>query len=491
MYYKILSKIPSAVLIDSKQIEDKIDPNYNNALYIEYLDNQYDVINYSVSKNGDIIEELTDYTANGSFAWLKDNVSYSDNTGIPFVKIKNITDNGFDFNDLVYVDIDTYTKLKKSQLNGGELLFSKTGSVGLTLVVPKDCDKMSLADNIFKVIYKSDIDVHYVDAFYKSKYGKMWVKRLLQGGVQPTIIKESFRQIKIPIPSKEIQKYIGDKVRKAEELREEAKRLKKEAEEILNNELNKNKADRFNIKNEYIFINDKPNILYVSEELIDNTRIEAVFYKKEDLEIDSKLVEYKHGYKLLKDICVKITDGTHKTPTYIENGVTFISSKNILEDEIDFENVKYISKEEHKEISKRCNVEHGDLLFTKIGRIGYAKVVPDKLDTFSIFVSVALLKLKKKVIDEYFLQVFLNSEYGKKQSKRLSKGSNQPDFHLEDIGQLKIPILPIEIQKEIGNKMRKVEELKYDVRVLIHEAKQDVEDLIEGNFDMSKIKKIN
>lgn len=40
--------------------------------------------------------------------------------------------------------------------------------------------------------------------------------------------KNSLENFLIPIPSPEIQKYIGDKVRRAEELREEAKKLKEE-----------------------------------------------------------------------------------------------------------------------------------------------------------------------------------------------------------------------------------------------------------------------
>lgn len=488
MKFTIFSKTPSVIWINSKEIADKIDPNYNKAIYMENLDSRYEEANINIKENGDIIEELTDYTANGSFAWLKENVKYSNNKEVPFIKIKNITEFGFDFNDLAYVTKATYENLKKSQLKGGELLFSKTGSVGVTLVVPTDCEKMSLGDNIFKVKYKPEIDVHYIDAFFKSIYGSMWVSRFLQGGVQKTIIKESFRQIKVPIPFPEIQKYIGDKVRKAEELREETKRLKKEAEEILKRELASKKVDGelINTDEKNIFIYDRPNIVYVKANLIDDSRIEADFYRKEDIKLDMEFSNYSNGYRLLGDICNKITDGTHKTPQYTEDGVVFISSKNVLDNEIDFNNTKYISKEEHEEISKRCNVESGDILFTKVGRIGYAKVVPREKCEFSIFVSVALLKLNES-INPYYVEAFLNSDQGRRQSVRLCKGSNQPDFHLEDIAKIKIPIPSIEKQNEIGDLMKRLEELKNRSKRLIQEAKKDVEDLIEGNFDMSKL----
>jgi type I restriction enzyme S subunit len=217
-------------------------------------------------------------------------------------------------------------------------------------------------------------------------------------------------------------------------------------------------------------IAQKPNIVYVSPSMIDD-RIEAIYYKQQYLDADEKIVSFDTGYVFLKDLCSKITDGTHKTPNYTTKGLKFISSKNVSEDGIDFENVKYISKEEHHEISKRCKVEAEDILLTKVGRIGYAKIVPANVPDFSIFVSVALLKLKGNM-DNAFIEVFLNSKYGRIQSEKLAKGSNQPDFHLEDIAEIKIPIPSPEIQKYIGDKVRKAEELREEAKRLIKEAEE-------------------
>jgi len=213
-----------------------------------------------------------------------------------------------------------------------------------------------------------------------------------------------------------------------------------------------------------------PSMVYVSPKMIDD-RVEASYYRKQYLDVDEKIVTFNNGFMYLKNLCTKITDGTHKTPDYKPEGIKFITAKNILEDGIDFEDVKYISKDEHNEISKRCKVEPGDMLFTKVGRIGYAKVVPANVPNFSIFVSVALLKLKGNV-DSRFIEAFLNSKYGRIQSERLVKGSNQPDFHLEDIAEIKVPIPSPEIQKYIGDKVRKAEELREEAKRLIKEAEE-------------------
>ncbi len=140
-----------------------------------------------------------------------------------------------------------------------------------------------------------------------------------------------------------------------------------------------------------------------------------------------------------------LTDGTHRTPTYTDSGIKFISVTNVTENDIDFLNTKYISQNEHNELIKRCNPEPGDILLTKIGSIGRAAVVPENCPNFSLFVSVALLKLKDNINPEY-LCAYLNTPLCKKQFERHLKGIGVPDLHLENIEQTQIilPDLPIQ-----------------------------------------------
>lgn len=67
----------------------------------------------------------------------------------------------------------------------------------------------------------------------------------------------------------------------------------------------------------------------------------------------------------LSQVCKKITDGTHKTPRYLDHGITFISAKNIIDGKLDFMDIKYISKGEYQEIQRRCQTEQGDVLLAK------------------------------------------------------------------------------------------------------------------------------
>ncbi len=57
------------------------------------------------------------------------------------------------------------------------------------------------------------------------------------------------------------------------------------------------------------------------------------------------------------DLAFLVTDGTHKTPTYVESGVRFVSAKDIRTGKLIFDDCKYIALEEHHELIRRCKPE--------------------------------------------------------------------------------------------------------------------------------------
>ena len=95
--------------------------------------------------------------------------------------------------------------------------------------------------------------------------------------------------------------------------------------------------------------------------------------------------------KFFDEITNKITDGTHSTPNYVSEGIPFLSTQNIVPfRDFDFDDYeKYISKEEHKKLKKRCNPKKGDILISKCGTIGRSKLVTKEME-FNIFVGLAL-----------------------------------------------------------------------------------------------------
>ena len=161
---------------------------------------------------------------------------------------------------------------------------------------------------------------------------------------------------------------------------------------------------------------------------------------------------------MLADVCELITDGTHQTPTYVETGVTFLSAKNVTKGRVDWDAVKYISETLHLELSKRAAPKLNDLLLAKNGTTGVAALV-DKVHTFDIYVSLALIRPKQTVLPKYLLYV-LNSSQMKRQFDVSLKGVGVSNLHLTDIRKAKIPIPTFAEQIEFVARIDALESMK-------------------------------
>ena len=135
--------------------------------------------------------------------------------------------------------------------------------------------------------------------------------------------------------------------------------------------------------------------------------------------------------KRLKEVCEKITDGTHQTPTYFDEGITFLSSRNVTSGSIDWERIKYIDTKQHLAMHKRVAPRINDILLAKNGTTGVAAIV-DRDVSFDIYVSLALLR-SLSVLRPKFLLFFINSPIAKQQFNKRLKGVGVPNLHLEEI----------------------------------------------------------
>jgi type I restriction enzyme S subunit len=179
--------------------------------------------------------------------------------------------------------------------------------------------------------------------------------------------------------------------------------------------------------------------------------------------------------KKLSEVCEKITDGTHQTPKYFNDGIIFLSSRNVTSGKINWEKIKYIDKKQHLEMHKRVAPKMDDILLAKNGTTGVAAMV-DRDVIFDIYVSLALLRSKGAVFPS-FLLYFINSPVAKKQFNKRLKGSGVPNLHLEEIREVLISFpKSIVEQKAI---VRKLDALSAETKKLEGIYQQKLADLEE------------
>jgi type I restriction enzyme, S subunit len=201
-------------------------------------------------------------------------------------------------------------------------------------------------------------------------------------------------------------------------------------------------------------------------------RIEAEFFQKKYLCIEAQLI--KKLSAPLESLVSKVSDGTHFTPTYVDEGVPFLSALNILDSKIDIEaGHQFITHKEHLSLYRRCDPKLGDILLRKVG-VGprWAAVVPAGLPEFSVFVSVALIRPRTELISPEVFTVFINGEYGQSQFLRVQKGASQPDLHLEDIREVLVPIFGGDFQEEITRMYKKLASLIEQSKTSYAQAEQ-------------------
>jgi type I restriction enzyme, S subunit len=102
------------------------------------------------------------------------------------------------------------------------------------------------------------------------------------------------------------------------------------------------------------------------------------------------------------------------------------------------------------------------VLYTKVGTTGIAKAIETDKE-FSIFVSVALLKLNEG-ISPIFLEKVLNSPIGKEQADNLTQGAANRNLVIRDIRIIEIPIPPTieeqhKVAEMIDERMKEIEKL--------------------------------
>ena len=163
-----------------------------------------------------------------------------------------------------------------------------------------------------------------------------------------------------------------------------------------------------------------------------------------------KKLESKYELEKLQDVCIKITDGTHHSPKNTPQGeIPYITAKNIRPRKLNLTNLTYISQEDHNEIYARCNPVQGDVLYTKDG-VNLGMAVVNELDfEFSLLSSVALLKPKHEILNNFYLMVFLNNPSCFSLVTKKSLGSAITRIVLRQIKEIPIPLPPLEEQEQI------------------------------------------
>ena len=171
---------------------------------------------WTVSKLGEYMTLLTDFSSNGSYELLDSNVVMYDEPNYAIMVRTTDLESGNLSDGVKYIDRNAYELLAKSKIYGGELIMNKIGSAGKIYVMPKIDRPASLGRNAFMFRFDERLNMTYLYSFLTSDYGTAEIQQYVRGAVTKTITKESTRSIRIIVPPIALQEQFAAFVEQAD-----------------------------------------------------------------------------------------------------------------------------------------------------------------------------------------------------------------------------------------------------------------------------------
>lgn len=335
---------------------------------------------------------------------------FDDSTGVPVVRISNIKDGVVLLNDCIRTTEENIDD--KFVVHQGDLLIAMSGATTGKNGEYLSTETAYLNQRVgnIKIKYPYTLLPAYRNYYIEDKSDE--ILRNAYGGAQPNISSNKICEMLFPLAPYTEQQRIVDRI---EYLFAKLDEAKEKAQSVL---------DSF------------------------ETRKAAILHKAFTGELTVQW-RAEHGVEMeswvnetLQSVCsMKITDGTHKTPTYCDAdvGVPFISAKDVTGEAICWDKIKYIVPELHDELYARLAPQLDDILLAKNGTTGVAAIV-DVDKVFDLYVTLAVLRPdKSKILPRYLLRI-VNSPVCKNQFDEHLTGIGVPNLHLRDIKEVVIQV---------------------------------------------------
>ena len=391
---------------------------------------------------GELVSILTDYTANGSFASLKENVTYFNEPN--FAALVRTTDlKKKEFKPERFTDKRGYEFLKKSALYGGEILMANVGSIGEVYIVPEVDFPMTLAPNMYLIKYNDNLINTYAYYFMNSS---IFINQLLSKIASTTlqaVNKANFKSIKIPLPPLEEQKKIAD---------------------ILST-----------VDKKIAFVEENINATEeLKKGLMQKLLTEGIGHTEFK---DSELGRIPESWKVVKleEVCTKIVGGgtpSKNEPDYWNNGtIPWVTPSEFTKSKSNYISVteSKISEEGLKNSSATL-LAIGTVIMSSRATIGECKINTIEITTNQGFISFQCNDLLNNLYLLYFIK------QNKPNILKISSGSTFLEVSRTSMKNFSIAIPPLEEQKQIAEILSTVDKKLENLK----EKKQSFEELKKG-----------
>ncbi len=356
--------------------------------------------------------------ADGPFGSNLKTEHYTNNKEVRIIQLSNIGENGWREDNKKYTTFEHAKVIARSKVEAGDIVIAKMMPAGRAIICPSYEQQYVLSSDAVKFVPNSLVDNNFCCKGINSYFFQTLVQENTQGITRARTSIKKLKGYPFPLPPLSEQQRIVERI---EELFAKLDEAKERLQEV---------ADSFAVR--------KAAILHkaFTGELTKQ-------WRRENGVSDESWEEKK-----LEEVCSKITDGTHNSPTNSLSGeYMYVTAKNIKDTGIDLSNITYVTKEVHKEIYSRCDVIYGDVLYIKDGATAGIATINTLEEEFSMLSSVALIRTDLKLAKNEFVKDYLN--YRKKEILKNISGSAITRLTLSKIKDILVPLPSLPEQHEI------------------------------------------
>lgn len=430
-------------------------------------------------KNWDYLANLSESIKSFGAYSLCNQVEYLDK-GIPFLRCKDIKNGLIDLSDVLFIDNDTNQLLWKSEVKPKTVLFTMSGTVGNSAIATEEL-KFPINSNqdIAKIVTNEKLNPYYFSIFLQSDYGKKQILRLPIGSVQQHIFLWQLKRLIIPLYSNAFQTLIERVFKQSLNSQTKAVAAYSQAQILLLSELG------------LLDWKPKHRLSYIKNysDTQQAGRFDAEYFQPKYEEIVAAIKNHAGGWDTLGNLvslkkCIEV--GSEQ---YSDEGIPFIRVSNLSPFEITEE--KYISEKLYSELtpkkesdvtfetSKNHQPKKGEILFSKDATPGIAYFLSEEPQKMIPSGGILRLKLKDLRIKPSYLTLVLNSLIVQEQINRDVGGSVILHWRPDQVEKTLIPILDMEKQEQIQQKITESFNLRKQSKHLLECAKKAVEMAIE------------
>ncbi|EBX2728052.1 restriction endonuclease subunit S [Salmonella enterica subsp. enterica serovar Saintpaul] len=336
----------------------------------------------------------------------------------PYIRVTDFENGSVNLSTIKYLDSDTYSAISNYTISKNDLYISIAGTIGLIGEIPEQLDNANLTENAAKLCFILGTDKKYLKHVLSSnKTIEQFDDKTTSSG-QPKLALFRIRDCEFPYAPINEQKIIAEKL---DTLLAQVDSTKARLEQI-------------------------PQILKRFRQAV---LAMALNGSSEQSRNPTKIVK-------LIDVTKKITDGEHLTPKTINSGIPLLSAKDVQEDELLFDNVKYLSDIVAAKALNRCNPEKNDILIVSRGAtVGRTHLVSTS-KTFCLMGSVLLIKLDTEQVVPEYMKLIFNDISGQQQLVSASGATAQQAIYIRDVKEFSFKLISLHEQHEI---VRRVEQL--------------------------------